>query len=112
MQDAYFQEKNEVGDWTEIGYSAPGTGSSHSYESGNFAYTDGGDGVNNWMADPKVKLNDCQKADAGTGSWKLEATANAADNTATSFEIKDGSQGGSDCLNLTASWSSLTRSSN
>ena len=109
MQDAYFQEKNQVGDWTEIGYSAPGTGSSHSYESNVFAYTDGnGD---DWMADPKVKLNDCQAAAAGTGKWKLSATANATDNTATSFQIADASTGGSDCLNLTASWSSLTRSS-
>ena len=112
MQDAYFQEKNEVGDWLKIGYSAPGTGSSHSYGSGVFHYTDTEDG-SDWMADPKVKLNDCEAAAQSTGTWKLQANGNGTDTApATSFEIVDASTGGSDCLNLTASWSSLTRSSN
>ncbi len=111
MQDAYFQEKNDVGDWTEIGYSAPGTGSSHSYESNVFAYTDGGAGHNNWQAKPKVDLNDCKKS-VGADAWKLTATANGASGTATAFQIADASSGGSNCKNLTASWDNLTRSSN
>jgi len=109
MQDAYFQEKNDVGDWTEIGYSAPGTGSSHSYASNVFNYSDGnGD---NWQAQPKTDLNDCKKT-VGADAWKLTATANGANGTATSFQIADASTGGSNCKNLTPSWDNLTRSSN
>ena len=110
MQDAYFQEKNDVGDWTQIGYSAPGTGSSHSYASNEFWYHD--DSKSEWYASPKHKLNDCAAGSATGKQWGLKATDNGTNTTAaTAFEITDESAGGSDCLNLTASWSSLTRSS-
>lgn len=111
MQDAYFQEKNEVGDWTVIGYSAPGTGSSHSYASNVFWYHDD-NGKAGWYASPKTDLNDCKKGSATGKQWGLLATANGSNGTATSFQITNASAGGTDCLNLTASWSSLTRSSN
>ena len=109
MQDAYFQEKSDVGDWTQIGYSAPGTGSSHAYESNTFWYFD--DSKSEWYASPKSKLNDCAKGSATTKTWGLKASANGANGTATAFEITDASAGGTDCKNLTASWDNLTRSS-
>jgi hypothetical protein len=111
MEDAYFQEKNDVGDWTEIGYSAPGVGSSHSYESNVFYYSDNNSDA--WYASPKVKLNDCGPGSAGGTHWGLTATANASSTAAaTAFQIANASTGGANCLNLTASWSALTRSSN
>ena len=108
MQDAYFQEKSDVGDWLEIGYSAPGTGSSYSYASTVFSYDEGA-GLNSWAAKPLTKLNDC--AAGTTDAWKLQAelpTGQTA-GTATAFKITDASAGGANCLNLTASWSNLTR---
>ena len=111
MQDAYFQEKNNVGNWFEIGYSAPGTGSSYSYASNVFNYSGSSTaGVADWAASPKVDLNDCKKNTAN--AWKLTGTANASDGTATAFQIADASAGGAACKNLTASWNNLTRSSN
>ena len=109
MQDAYFQEKNDVGDWTQIGYSAPGTGSSHSYASNEFYYHD--NSTSAWFASPKHKLNDCAAGSANGTQWGLSAAANGSNGTATAFQITNASTGGTDCLNLTASWSSLTRSS-
>ncbi len=112
MQDAYFQEKNEVGNWTEIGYSAPGVGSSHSYQSNVFYYHDD-NGADAWYASPKVKLNDCAPGSATGKQWGLTASANGTSTTAaTAFQIVNASAGGANCLNLTASWSALTRSSN
>lgn len=80
MQDAYFQEKNNVGDWTQIGYSAPGTGNSFSYESTVFKYSTTASTVEattaDWMAAPKSDLNDCPANSVG---WKLTATKSDTD---------------------------------
>ena len=107
MQDAYFQEKGDVGGWLVIGYSAPGTGASTSYESGVFKYSPDGAGsadANGWTAQPTQKLNDCET----TAFWKLLAEYETGKG---SFQIKDN---GTDtkCKRLTASWDNLTRSSN
>ena len=112
MQDAFFQEKNAVGDWVSIGYSAPGTGSSHSYASNTFWYHDD-NGKSEWYASPKQKLNDCAAGTSAGKQWGLAATDNSTNSAAaTSFQIANASAGGSNCLTLTPSWDALTRSSN
>jgi hypothetical protein len=109
MQDAYFQEKNEVGDWAEIGCSAPGAGSFYSYESNVFKYSGSADGTMpaTWLAEPKQKLNVCSTE----GKWALSATnsGDATDNIYPSFNITDG---GSTpvCKALIASWDKLAGS--
>lgn len=108
MQDAYFQEKGAVGNWVQIGYSAPGVGSSYSYHSNVFNYEGSStDGTGDWQAAAKVKLNDCE-----IGSiWKLTATnaGTASDNVYPSFSIQDGGTA-PQCKALTASWDNLFRS--
>ena len=103
MQDAFFQEKQAVGTWMEVGYSAPGTGASTSYASNVISYTS--DANKGWNASPKTAaLNDC---DTNEG-WHLALTV-AADNG--SYQIADNGSS-SDCTILTGAWSNLTRSSN
>jgi type IV pilus assembly protein PilA len=109
MQDAYFQEKNDVGNWLQIGYSAPGTkDNTYSYHSNVFGYS-GSDteGVGDWVAVPSVDLNECT---AGTAdAWKAEATLNGTAGSASNFQISV--TGDAKCTALTASWSSLSRAS-
>ena len=109
MQDAFFQEKGKVGGWVEIGYSAPGTGSSTSYASNVFTYTGSADGAApaTWTATPKQKLNDCTTS--GKWSLKAENKGTATDNMYPSFEISDNSTTDV-CKSLTASWDNLTGS--
>ncbi len=79
MQDAFALERNELGSWTEIGYSAPGKKThASSYASDNFVYT--GEAVTqsnkkNNVSDAlkiqnKVKLDDC----AINGYWTMDLT--------------------------------------
>ena len=108
MQDAYFAEKGNVGNWVDIGYSGPGTKTSgSSYNSNVFNYegnsTCGGATACTWTAKAKVKLNDCE---IGHG-WAMTATAvNAAGDTYTAFVLAD-NQSDTNCKALTASWSNL-----
>ena len=109
MQDAYFQEKGDVGNWVVIGYSAPGEkGNGSSYASNVFTYTGietcGGATACDWQAVPKTKLNDCTTS----MKWKLTATSSGDNGSGayTAFTIADG-QSSSECLALTASWSNL-----
>ena len=107
MQDAYFQEKNDVGTWFQIGYSAPGTkNSANSYYSTVFYYNNT-DNTADWIAVPRVNLNDC---DAGTAdAWKMTASLNGSAGSAVAFGLSP--TGDPDCLALTASWDGLSRSS-
>ncbi|MBQ3839218.1 MAG: hypothetical protein II819_04620 [Fibrobacter sp.] len=110
MQDAFFQEKGQVGDWVEIGYSAPGQKhNGSSYSSNVFQYYgntgDCGNGTAcTWTAQPKTKLNDCET----TELWSLKATeyGTAVENVWPNFKIENNSSS-ADCLALTASWESL-----
>jgi len=111
MQDAYFQEKADVGDWVQIGYSAPGAKGSNasSYASNVFTYTgnDCGSGTAcTWTATPKTKLNDCDPA--SNHKWSLSATASGSNGGSgyAAFAIGDNTSS-SECLALTASWSNL-----
>lgn len=101
------QEKGVAGNWMLIGYSAPGTGSSFSYGSNVFHYSTTDEAIdgttNDWMADAKVKLNDCDEADAKTGSWKLTAGETDGNLTITDASVN------AKCKALTASWDNLTR---
>ena len=107
MQDAYFQEKGDVGNWIQIGYSAPGTGNSFSYESTVFKYSTTASTVEattaDWMATPKSDLNDCP---ANAVGWKLTATKSTTDDKAFTIS-KTGTT--ALCEALTASWANLTR---
>ena len=88
MQDAFALERNILGSWTEIGYSAPGKKDhASSYRSDNFTYTgtavtQSNSGFNAsgdptaatiadaWKASNKVKLDDC----AIDGFWSITIT--------------------------------------
>ncbi|WP_458449391.1 hypothetical protein [Fibrobacter sp.] len=100
MQDAFAQEKQAVGTWPEIGYSAPGTAKSNKskYESKVFEFS--GAETHNWIAKPLSDLNDCT---AASGKWQLNATYDTDVNIA-----KDASTV-QDCLNLTASFDNLVK---
>ena len=111
MQDAYFQEKGAVGNWMQIGYSAPGTGSSFEYTSNVFTYTTSASTIDSddadWKAYPTdTDLNDC--VSGSSSGWALEATANT---DGKSYAIVDASPSAL-CKALTASWDNLTRASN
>ena len=104
LMDAYVLEKADgtVGNWFEIGYSAPGTGASNSYASDNFGYD--GSTSGHWIATAKRELNDCP---ATTGKWEMVATGSG-----TNVSYANGSQSVTQCINLTPAWSGLYRSSN
>jgi prepilin-type N-terminal cleavage/methylation domain-containing protein len=111
MQDAYYQEKGDVGNWIQIGYSAPGTGSSFSYASNVFTYTTTATTVESTDADWKAYPTDAALNDCPSGSssgWGLTASENT---DGKSFSITDNGTN-SLCKALTASWTSLIRDSN
>ena len=70
-------EKDDVGDWNEVGYTGPGTRvNSGDYKSANFEYT-GAKGT--WEATNLVKLNECK---INSKAWILTATpVKASSNT-------------------------------
>lgn len=90
MQQAYISEAMAIGNWTIIGYKAPGTGN----KTTNFTYagfmTDGtGNTVAlststvGWQAGNNAKLNDCN---IGADNWKVTVvgTEGASEGTFTS----------------------------
>ena len=106
LQDAFAVEANEMGDWNQIGYSAPGTrDNSAKYHTDNFEYTDSFTAAQAvWTAKAKVVLNACNK----NGTWTLTATK--AENTATEKTYIEFAAGGDDeCIGLTPSFTKLTR---
>ena len=85
MQDAFALERNALGNWIEIGYSAPGkraASNTSEYESENFKYT--GDAptaaattlTSGWKAENKVKLDAC----AANGYWQFNLTLGSGNN--------------------------------
>ena len=90
LQDAYVSESNKIGNWTLIGYVAPGASSAsdNSPSTTNFTYYGSGtftDGVatiadmsDAWVAKNKPALNDCA---ANTGKWDIAIKANANGNS-------------------------------
>jgi prepilin-type N-terminal cleavage/methylation domain len=113
MQDAFALERNAVGNWTEIGYSAPGKKSDAStYESDNFKYT-GVDPLHGtgavadaWLAEnPDTKLDDCK---AGTGKWSLTIQIGSGDNQGNvAFTV--GKANPAECAGLTPAFDKLKK---
>ena len=104
LQDAYVTEKNDVGDWNQIGYTGPGNRkATNSYESGNFAYY--GD-AGTWKAKNLVVLNECVK---GTEAWSLTASVPSKANGQGVKPMKlTKNNGDAICLGLTPSFETLT----
>lgn len=106
LQESYALEKNEVGGWSAIGYTAPGEKTdSITFESHNFMYIGGGTA---WSASNKAKLNDCAaiaSPSISDNNWKIVA------------EMQDAAAGdgavvvtrtiGDDCGGLTPSFETI-----
>lgn len=110
LQDAYVVESNNLGDWNQIGYSAPGTKqSSATYITENFKYEDKSFSVAKatWQATAQKNLNDCTAA--ATSVWTLEAVPNKTGEQ-TYIEFK--ADGDPKCTGLTPSFAKLTRTGN
>ena len=105
MQDAFFQEKQTVGDWGQIGYSAPGAKSNTSkYKSDAFEYTETSVSSFDWIAKPNTKLDDC----TSSMKWKLVASNVVSGGENVDVKIEDGSTD-TNCKLLTASWDKLMK---
>ena len=85
MQDAFALERNALGNWIEIGYSAPGkrdASNTSKYTSENFTYTGAAPTgtaktlAAGWKAENKVKLDAC----AIGGDWTLNLTLGSGNN--------------------------------
>jgi prepilin-type N-terminal cleavage/methylation domain-containing protein len=93
LQQAYISETVNMGNWEIIGYKGPGTNTKGANDTkggtsqnNNFNYGDGGTYVNNsaalddtgkigFWAHNRVKLNDCNGADAApTSGWNWTVT--------------------------------------
>lgn len=108
LQDAYAVEANTLGDWNQIGYSAPGTKqTSAQYKTDNFTYDDVDFTVAKatWQATAAKVLNDC----AIGKTWVLEATTAVSTADANRNYIKFEAKGDAECLGLTPSFTKLTR---
>lgn len=115
LQKAYLIEKQAVGSWKKIGYSAPGQGSTNNLKrTENFEYTDGeltstikknkfsdklgGEGMVAWTAKNLVGLDNCHLGNL----WVIYVSATNEDNI--DFKTKTTSQS---CVVLTGSnWES------
>ena len=112
MQDAFALERNEVGNWTEVGYSAPGKKNDASdFESENFQYT-GVDPMHGsapvasaWKAVNKNKLDDCL---ASTGAWDLTIEIGSGSNQGNvAFTVTTGNP--AECAGLTPAFDKLAK---
>ncbi|WP_295097278.1 hypothetical protein [uncultured Fibrobacter sp.] len=99
LQDAYVLESkdNALGDWIAIGYTAPGRGSSNSYDSDNFKYTNATNNV--WTAAAINALNDCPQ----NGTWTLAPSSSTTDPRAVNYTMG----GNGNCTALTPSFKQL-----
>lgn len=111
MQQAYISEAMAIGNWTIIGYKAPGTGNATT----NFTYagfvTGGEDGNTNaletetvgWQAGNRAKLNDCGIAD---DNWTVTVKGTEGDSEGTfTSEVKNEST--SMCADLTPTFHTI-----
>ena len=114
MQDAFALERNALGDWTQIGYSAPGKKSHASkYTSDNFEYT--GATVTGeptsvseaWKATNTKKLDDCDGT-TNKGKWGFDITLGSGANQGNvAFAITSGNPAA--CAGLTPAFENLKR---
>jgi prepilin-type N-terminal cleavage/methylation domain-containing protein len=111
MQQAYISEAMAIGNWTIIGYKAPGTGDATT----NFTYdgfkTGGENGNTNalttstvgWQAGNNANLNDCEK---GADNWTVTVKGEAGDSEATfTSEVKN--TGKNMCADLTPTFHTI-----
>ena len=113
MQDAFALERNTVGNWTEIGYSAPGKKTdASSYASTEFTYT-GADPLkattavaNAWKAVNNNKLDDCN---ANTGTWNLTIQIGTGNNQG-NVAYTVGANASAECAGLTPAFDKLAKS--
>lgn len=87
LQDAYAAEKDTLGSWELIGYTAPGevtkASDGWSSESANFKYSETYSAKKSevWKASNKSKLNDC--AASADNGWTVTTTQTADGDLAT-----------------------------
>ena len=112
MQDAFALERNTLGNWTEIGYSAPGKKSGASeFHSDNFDYT-GVDplGANTkdgaWKAENSMKLDDCGK---NAGKWYVKITLGTGNSEGSVKYEKSSTANPAACSGLTPAFSNLIK---
>ena len=112
MQDAFALERNLLGNWTEIGYSAPGTKSTASkFASDNFTYEGvdplgktSEDGV--WKATNNKKLDDCGEKSA---KWWVKATLGTGSSEGSVKYEKSATANPAACAGLTPAFSNMVK---
>ena len=109
LQDAYVSESNKIGNWTLIGYVAPGASSASdaSPSTTNFTYYGSGtfvsgvadiaDMADAWVAKNNAALNDCA---ADAGKWDIAIKANSNGNSV-SYDAS------TNCAQLTPSFTKI-----
>ena len=106
LQESYALEKNAVGGWSAIGYTAPGKKTdSTTFESQNFMYI--GEGAA-WSASNKAKLNECAaiaSPSISSNNWKI--VAEMQDTTAGDGAVVVTRTIGNNCDGLTPSFATI-----
>lgn len=108
LQEAYFSERNVVGNWTLIGYKAPGDNGVTT----NFTYTgasiaDAGSTTeveNAWSAKNKAQLNDCASKD---NNWTVKVSPTVADAETAASVAFDATVPEAGCQALTPNFNSI-----
>ena len=104
LQDAFVAENNALGDWGQVGYSAPGKKStSAKFTSKEFEYT-GATGT--WNAKNLHALNDCP---INTAGWTLTGTLGTSDKSTWSIAASGTGTNYTACQALTPSFTTLAR---
>ena len=107
LQDAYVTEKDDVGDWNQVGYTGPGQRSNSGlYKSANFEYS-GEKGT--WNAKNLVKLNECKINSEAWGfiASAVKASSNDQGQSGMTLEQKAATGDLALCTGLTPSFETL-----
>lgn len=107
LQDAYVTEKDDVGDWNQVGYTGPGQRSNSGlYKSANFEYS-GAKGT--WNAKNLVKLNECKIDSEAWGfiASAVKASSNDQGQSGMTLEQKAATGDLALCTGLTPSFETL-----
>ena len=103
-------EANNLGTWSQVGYTGAGNSSANGSATGVFYYQEGSISSNAgtlWKAEALQKLNDCAKGD----KWGLAVglSGSEADGQSNAVYKAGASTGtGAKCLELTPSFTKLT----
>lgn len=114
LQDAYAAEKDTLGTWYSIGYTAPGEVSQGTASTGafskstNFSYTETVGTTEIWTASNNSKLNDCKN---DSKAWTVTTTKNSSTDAATLGALKHvAAVNGTGCDVLTPSFTQIGNS--